>query len=62
MNGQTREVPDRTTVAELIRELGLATAACAAEVNKELVPKRKQESRQLRDGDAVELVTLVGGG
>ncbi len=62
MNGQRREVADRTTVAGLIRELGLDRAACAAEVNRQLVPKRQHAERELRDGDCVELVTLVGGG
>jgi len=34
----------------------------AAEVNMELVPRREQEGRTLREGDRVEIVTLVGGG
>jgi sulfur carrier protein len=62
VNGQGRYVPDGTTVAELIRDLGLDKGACAAEVNAELVPKRNHAERSLREGDRVELVTLVGGG
>jgi sulfur carrier protein len=62
VNGTPREMPDRATVADLIQALGLAKAACAAEVNRELVPKRQQPTRELQDGDSVELVTLVGGG
>lgn len=62
VNGEAREVPAGLTVAGLIRELGLGKAACAAEVNKALVPKREHEGRELREGDVVEVVTLVGGG
>jgi sulfur carrier protein len=62
VNGSSREAEAGTTVAGLIRELGLDRAACAAEVNRELVPKRQHEARELREGDVVELVTLVGGG
>lgn len=62
MNGERREVREGATVLELIRELGLAKQACAAEVNRTLVPRREQEGRALREGDVVELVTLVGGG
>lgn len=62
VNGQTREVPDQVTVAELIRHLGLAGTACAAELNEALVPRRNQETTRLAPGDRVELVTLVGGG
>lgn len=62
VNGQPREVPVGTTVAGLIQELGLAKAACAAEINKNLVPRKQHGERTLAEHDQVELVTLVGGG
>jgi thiamine biosynthesis protein ThiS len=62
VNGKEQTAADGLTVADLIRELGLGKAACAAEVNRELVPRRDQTSTTLKDGDRVELVTLVGGG
>lgn len=62
VNGQARELPEGTSVESLVTELGLAKAACAAEVNKKLVPKRERASVTLREGDVVEVVTLVGGG
>lgn len=62
VNGAKTELPDGTTVRALIERLELGKAACAAEVNKRLVPRKEHESRQLRDGDVVEVVSLVGGG
>ncbi len=62
VNGEAREVPARTSLQALIEHLGLGKAACAAEVNRELVRRGEREGRILRDGDSVELVTLVGGG
>jgi len=62
VNGEPREVPSGTTVEGLIRELKLEKQACAAEVNRRIVPKREHPTRALAEGDAVELVTLVGGG
>lgn len=62
VNGEARPVPGGLTLDRLIRELGLEKAACAAEVNRTLVPKRQHGTHELKDGDAVELVTLVGGG
>ncbi|CAG0948354.1 Sulfur carrier protein ThiS [Phycisphaerales bacterium] len=62
VNGAKTDLPDGTTVRALIERLELGKAACAAEVNKRLVPRREQESRELRDGDVVEVVSLVGGG
>jgi thiamine biosynthesis protein ThiS len=32
------------------------------EVNQALAPKRERDAIELREGDAVEIVTLVGGG
>jgi sulfur carrier protein len=62
VNGVEQEVPDGTTVSALVVRMGLGAQACAAEVNKALVPRREQERRELAEGDVVELVTLVGGG
>lgn len=62
VNGEAKEVPERATVASLVEELGLVGAACAAEVNGRVVPKREHGETELREGDRVELVTLVGGG
>lgn len=62
VNGEARDVEPGTTVAALIRASGLEKQACAAEVNRGLVPRREHEGRELREGDVVELVTLVGGG
>lgn len=62
VNGEVKSMPDGTTVRALIEALGLAKAACAAEVNRELIPRKAHDQHTLKPGDTVELVTLVGGG
>lgn len=62
VNDHERELSDGATVAELLRAEGMADKPCAVEVNRALVPKRKHGEHALRDGDRVEIVTLVGGG
>lgn len=62
VNGETRELGERTSVARLIEELGLRPEIVAVEVNRELVTRARRASTELVDGDRVELVTLVGGG
>ena len=62
VNGQDQELPDDLTISELIVRMGLSDAICAAEVDRELVPRRERDSRVLREGQTVEIVTLVGGG
>lgn len=62
LNGKPHDAPDNATIAVLLAELGVSGRPCAAEVNREVVPRREHESRQLVEGDIVEVVTLVGGG
>ena len=62
VNAEPRDLPEGATLATLIRDLGLEGQPCAAEVNRDLVPKRQHAEYVLREGDTVELVTLVGGG
>ncbi len=62
INGKPTAVGEGRTVADLIKDLGLQGQPCAAEVNREVVPRRQHGERTLSEGDVVELVTLVGGG
>jgi sulfur carrier protein len=62
VNGEPRDLPDGTTVRALIELVAPKGAATAAEVNKALVPRRAQDQTVLKEGDTVEVVTLVGGG
>jgi thiazole synthase len=51
-----------TTVAALLCHLNKDAAKLAVEVNLKVVPRAEHAMTPLRDGDAVEIVTLVGGG
>jgi sulfur carrier protein len=62
VNGQPIMLSEKLNLSQLLEQRGLASAACAVEVNRELVPKRQHEMHVLGEGDCVEIVTLVGGG
>jgi sulfur carrier protein len=62
VNGEPKHLPDGHTVADLVVDLGLGGRAVAVEVNRNVVPKRLHASTTLNEGDAIEIVTLVGGG
>jgi len=62
VNGEPREVPDGATVERLLDLLEVQRRRIAVEVNRELVPRSQHGARALAEGDAVEIVTLVGGG
>ena len=62
VNGRPVRLDAHATVRDLVEHLDLAAQPCAVEVNKRLVPSRRHVEHELRDGDVVEVVTLVGGG
>lgn len=62
VNGEPRSVPGGSSVAALVRLLGLTSAQVAVERNGEVVPRREHETTALAEGDALEIVTFVGGG
>jgi thiazole synthase len=62
INGETRTLSQPVTLAELVRQLGYDQRRIAVEVNREVVPLPEHPRHRLAAGDAVEIVTLVGGG
>jgi sulfur carrier protein len=62
VNGEARDLPAGTTVRGLLDALAVNLERCAVEVNQEIVPRSTHATHALRDGDAVEIVTFVGGG
>jgi sulfur carrier protein len=62
LNGQPRELPEKLTVAELLTLLQMPARGVAVEVNQQIVPRGQHPEHSLRDGDRLEIVSLVGGG
>jgi sulfur carrier protein len=62
VNGKPREIANGTSVASLLDELGVKQPHVAVELNLEVVPRAEHAATALRDGDRLEVVTLVGGG
>lgn len=62
VNGEERSVPDGTTVAALLGELGLEPGAVVVEHNREIVARDDVEGVRLEEGDRLEIVRFVGGG
>jgi len=62
INGERRESREGLTVAELIADLELPPEHVAVELNRALLKRALFTKTRLQEGDALELVTLVGGG
>jgi thiazole synthase len=63
LNGQRRALSEAFSIEQLLRQLGYTSPrGLAVEVNHEVVPAACHAEHRLAPGDAVEVVTLVGGG
>ncbi|MFN0050989.1 MAG: sulfur carrier protein ThiS [Planctomycetales bacterium] len=62
VNGEPREVEAGITLDRLLAQLQMQPRYLAVERNFEVVPRTRHAECVLQDGDALEIVTLVGGG
>jgi thiamine biosynthesis protein ThiS len=62
VNDQDLDLPEATTVTDLLGRLQLPGTRVAVEINGQIVRRVDHPSTPLRQGDRVEVVTLVGGG
>jgi sulfur carrier protein len=65
VNGSERQVAERLTVAELVRELANGAGdgrGVAVAVDAEVVPRSRWDARELSDGERVEVVGAIQGG
>lgn len=63
VNGAPREIAPHSTLSGLLGSLGIDARLVVVEHNRLILRDRDSfETRQLSDGDVVEIVHFVGGG
>ena len=62
VNGESRPLSAGATAQTLLEDLGFAGRPVAVEINEQVVPRARLGGCQLKHGDRLEIVTLVGGG
>lgn len=62
LNGQQKSLDAPISVAQFLREMGLAERRVAVEVNHEIVSRSRHGDYQIRDNDRIEVVFAIGGG
>lgn len=62
LNGESRQFPERFTVAALVEALGYTGKRIAVERNGKIVPRGLHAETVLTEGDRLEIVVAVGGG
>ena len=62
INGDTREFESPLTLAELLKELDLASQLVLVERNLQIVERDDMAKTQVAEGDTIEILKVVGGG
>ncbi len=62
VNGQAETVPADATLGTVITRLRPERTGIAAAIGDCVVPRAEWDSRPLRDGDEIEILTAVQGG
>jgi sulfur carrier protein len=62
VNGEPREIPEGTTLDQVVATLTTARSGVAAALNETVVPRGQWPATRLGDGDRVEVLTAVQGG
>ena len=63
VNGEAFETaPEVRTVGELLCSLGLCDQRVAVEHNRTILPKASYADAKISEGDALEILSFVGGG
>ena len=62
VNGETRTCPPQTPLPQLLEQLGLNPRLVAVEYNGEILHRQYWSETHIKEGDKLEIVTIVGGG
>lgn len=62
VNGEAMQVPQGSSVADLVTKMELDIRKLAVERNLEIVPRSQYALTALQSGDQLEVVHFVGGG
>ncbi|PZV07072.1 MAG: thiamine biosynthesis protein ThiS [Leptolyngbya sp.] len=62
VNGESQDCPKNTFLPMFLEQLGLNLKLIAVEYNGEILHRQFWEATEMRPGDRLEIVTIVGGG
>ncbi|PSB03664.1 sulfur carrier protein ThiS [Merismopedia glauca] len=62
INGNPQTCSHQTTLPQLLTDLGINLRLVAVEYNGEILHRQFWEQTEIKEGDRLEIVTIVGGG
>jgi thiamine biosynthesis protein ThiS len=62
VNGHKKSFEEPLTVADLLQSLGINSRSVVVERNLTVIARGDIENEAIQEGDAIEIIRLVGGG
>jgi thiamine biosynthesis protein ThiS len=62
VNGSSVHISEGANITDLLKNLDLNSGLVAVELNAQIISKSEYSSRNLKEGDVLEIVHFVGGG
>jgi len=62
INGETKEIENKLSLSNLLKQLSLSSERIAVELNRAVIRKKDWEAIEIKDADKIEIVHFVGGG
>lgn len=62
VNGDAVQVPESSTVSQLLVQMDVVGKRIAVEINRDIIPRSQHASHAIQPGDKVEIVQAIGGG
>jgi sulfur carrier protein len=62
LNGDPQTCAPQTSLPQFLTQLGLNPRLVAVEYNGEILHRQFWDTTDMKDGDRLEIVTIVGGG
>lgn len=62
INGKTQTLDNVSNIVELLQALSIPRDQVAVMLNGEVIRRADHATTPVHDGDAVEIITIVGGG
>jgi len=62
LNGEDKQVPEGTTVQDLLEEMNVKGSMFVVEKNLQILPKEQYSSCEVSQDDNIEIVGFFGGG
>lgn len=62
LNGESKNVTEGSNLEKLLDDLGVHARTVVVELNRDIIRFSQFQSTELKPGDEVEVVRIVGGG